>query len=356
MPRRPRTQRKELTAIQKGGIIALLDNDTRYAEIARQSQLPANTVRDFALRYRATGTHENQPRSGRPRNSTAAEDQEITEFTLGHTRLNHVQLKEQSGSNLSSRTIRRRLKQRGIRKWKAANCARLTPITAAGRLEWALIHADWTLEEWRKIAWSDEVSVEKGKDPNAVWVFRRSGEHEKYLPDNVNGVLKGGGVSLMLWSCFINNIKGPLVPMEGRATADTYILLLQTHLVPFMDSLEEHGILDAIFQQDNAPIHKAHKTRHFLNQQTFQTMQWPAYSPDMNPIEHLWAALKTELHRRFPDTKCLPGGPPAVKRVLAERLALVWADIGPEVMERLIESMPRRVAALIAALGWYTRY
>ena len=91
----------------------------------------------------------------------------------------------------------------------------------------------------------------------------------------------------MLWSCFVNNVKGPLVPIEGRATAITYIELLETHFVPFMKTLEELGITDAIFQQDNAPIHKAHRTRDYLNQQTFQTMEWPPHSLDMNPIEHL---------------------------------------------------------------------
>ena len=71
----------------------------------------------------------------------------------------------------------------------------------------------------------------------------------------------------------------------------------------------------------------------------------------MNPIEHIWAALKMELHRRFPDTDSIPGGPAAVQRVLVEYLLAVWEDIGPEVMANLVESMPRRIAALIEAEG-----
>ena len=63
-----------------------------------------------------------------------------------------------------------------------------------------------------------------------------------------------------------------------------------------------------------------------------------------------------ELHRQFPDTNAIPGGLAAVQRVLAERLSAVWADIGPEIMAELVESMPRRVAALIEAEGWYTKY
>ena len=132
-------------------------------------------MRNFCVRYRTHGNHENTKRPGGPRKSTADKDRQITEAALSHTRDKHTQVKERAGSNLSIRTIRRRLKEDGIRKWKAANCAKLTPVSAAARLEWALIHADWTVEDWKKITWSDDVSVEKGKDPSAVWIFRPSG-------------------------------------------------------------------------------------------------------------------------------------------------------------------------------------
>src|SRR5579859_4735126 len=76
----------------------------------------------------------------------------------------------------------------------------------------------------------------------------------------------------------------------------------------------------------------------------------------LNPIEHLWACLKLELHRRYPDTKTLRGSPDAIKCVLRVQLMEVWWDIGEEVLDRLIDSMSRRVEALLAAEGWYTDY
>lgn len=93
-----------------------------------------------------------------------------------------------------------------------------------------------------------------------------------------------------------------------------------------------------------------------LHQQGFVVMDFPPNSPDMNLIEHLWAALKKELFRHFPDTADLPGRPEAVRRALAERLMIVWAEIREDIMIALIDSMPRYMQALIEAKGWYTKY
>jgi transposase len=248
MPRVPKTPRRYLSDYVKGKIISLSEDGKGPEDIARKTGVLSGTISAFLKRFRDRGNHTNQPHLGGPRKSTAEEDQAIIAVAHANTRLSHVQVREQANSMLSLRTIRRRLKEDGIRKWKAANCAKLNDRLAAARLEWALEHANWTVEDWAKICWSDECSVQKGKDPTAVWVFRRRGEKEKFLPHNVNGQLPGGGASLMIWSCFTSNIKGPLVPIYGRATADTYKLLLEVHLLPYFNQLAARGIHDTIFQ------------------------------------------------------------------------------------------------------------
>ena len=52
-------------------------------------------------------------------------------------------------------------------------------------------------------------------------------------------------------------------------------------------------------------------------------MEWPPNSPNMNPIEHMWRVLKAALHKCFPDTSTLGGGPEKVREVLEERLKIV---------------------------------
>ena len=76
----------------------------------------------------------------------------------------------------------------------------------------------------------------------------------------------------------------------------------------------------------------------------------------MNPIENLWARLKLELHRRYPDTKYLSGSPAVIRGILKRRLLEVWWAIGEDVLKGLVESIPQHVQALLKANGWYTDY
>jgi len=85
-------------------------------------------------------------------------------------------------------------------------------------------------------------------------------------------------------------------------------------------------------------------------------MDWPPYSPDLNPIEHAWPMLKATLQREYPDIATMRGGPNAVKRKLAEVLPDVWRSLSADFFQILCDSMPRRVAAVRANKGWYTKY
>jgi len=266
------------------------------------------------------------------------------------------ELKFESNSNVSLDTLRRILRQNNIRKWRAAQRPRLTLKHVAARFQWSKDNKDNTDEQWRRIIWSDECSVEKGKDPRQVWVFRRPGEAEKFKPQNVVPKEKGKGVSLMVWGCFAGNIRGPLVSYEGVNNAATNIATLHDHLLPFIDSLPEAVKNDVIYQQDNATIHTAKATLKYLEDNAISVMKWPPISPDMNPIEHIWGTLKAKLHSMFPDTYCIRGGPDTVHKELNRRLQVVWDALEAEVFDVLVSSMRRRCNALYEAQGWYTKY
>jgi Transposase/DDE superfamily endonuclease len=352
-------QCNRLTDFQKGQIDALRPYFSHH-EIASQLGIPRRTVSSFLKRLDERESIENIPPPGRPRKTSISDDRYIVHTAELETRVPLTELRQDVGLNLCEQTIRRRLREAGIRKWKAVKRALLTQRHAINRLKWAREHRHWTVDDWRKVAWSDECAVQKDSDPIQLRVFRRQTKDEKYAPKNIQGKSRDGDVSQMIWASFMGNKLGPIVFLNGSVNADVYISVLKETLVPFIDAISADGLTNVIFQQDNARPHTAKKTREFLGaaarEHGFSVMDWPANSPDMNLIEQLWAHLKLELHRRYPDTKHIHGSPDYVRGVLRERLIEIWWSIGEEVLNTLVESMPRRIRALIAAGGWYTEY
>ena len=92
---------------------------------------------------------------------------------------------------------------------------------------------------------------------------------------------------------------------------DVYAAMLTEHLVPFLEALKTDGEINLEFQQDNATPHTGKRARVSLKEiaekHGLKIMEWPPNSPDLNPIEHLWAELKYQLFKKYPDIVRLKG-------------------------------------------------
>ena len=108
--------------------------------------------------------------------------------------------------------------------------------------------------------------------------------------------------------------------------------------------------------QDGARVHTAKVSMAFFEEHSIILYDHPPYSPDLNPIEHIWVHMKRILHRMYPDVVNLRGCPQTIQRRLAEILPKVWEEIPEGYFEAMLDSMPDRVQAVIDARGWYTRY
>ena len=140
---------------------------------------------------------------------------------------------------------------------------------------------------------------------------------------------------------------GMLIEVEGKMDADQYCQILDEGMVESFKKLEmEEG--EWYFQQDNDPKHASWKTQKWFEDKNIQVLSWPAQSPNLNPIEHLWDHLKHELQ----EYETLPCG----AYELWDRLVEEWNAIAPEVCQNLIESMSRRIQAVIRAKGGHTKY
>jgi transposase len=103
-----------------------------------------------------------------------------------------------------------------------------------------------------------------------------------------------------------------------------------------------------VFQQDNVRRHVARVSMDFLNDNHIRTLPWPALSPDLNPIAHLW----DELGRRVRNGL----NPPETLDELRRALIQEWNNIPQTFIRNLIGSMRHRCQAVINARGGHTRY
>lgn len=84
-------------------------------------------------------------------------------------------------------------------------------------------------------------------------------------------------------------------------------------------------------------------------------MEWPPYSPDLNPIENLWALLKAEIYKIRPDLLNMRNND-ETKEILVETAQIAWERLDLDHLKHLSDTMPHRVQAIIESEGWYTPY
>ncbi|KAG1225891.1 hypothetical protein G6F67_009177 [Rhizopus microsporus] len=217
------------------------------------------------------------------------------------------------------------------------------------RLKWAKAHKDWTEDDWRRMVFSDETKINVWGSDGCKYFWRRPGD--KLQLHHLDLTVKGGAGSVMLWGCMTWDGPGYACAIEdGTMKASDYVHILSTTL---MDSLNYYGYKqEAIyFQQDNDPKHTLKLARAWFKENGFKeehTFNWPAQSPDLNPIEHLWHHLKLRLS--------LYEGRAKGVHDLWSRIEKEWNSFTKEQCQAYIKSMPARCRAVIKAKGGYTRY
>ena len=234
------------------------------------------------------------------------------------------------------------MKKEGLKSAVRQKKPLLSRAHRKARLDFALEHQHWTMDDWKRVVWSDETKINRLGSDGRLWVWKKQGSEQP-----VKGTVKFGGGSLMVWGCMTPQGVGYMCKIDGRMDAELYTNILQDDLLA---TVEFYGLeRDVfIFQQDNDPKHTSWRARKWFQDNGINVLKGPAQSPDLNPIEHLWFHLKRQL--------ATYEAPPAGIHELWEWVQVEWERIPKEVCGNLIESMPRRITAVIKAKGGNTRY
>lgn len=329
-------------------IITLSEEGKSLRYIANRLGIHYSSVSRCIKRYRETRSHSRRPTSGRPRITNPVDDRFIKMQALRKRNSSASSIKNLiagvRGISISESTVIRRLRESNLSSRRPVKGPLLSAEHRLKRLRFAREHQSWTLEEWKNVLFTDETRVALNSPDGRERVWRRPGE--RYSQCCTLETEPFGGGSIMFWGGISWETRTELVPIQGGAlNALRYVeTILQDHVVPFMPFIGSESLL----MHDNARPHKARCVSEYLKTTNIHTIDWPARSPDLNPIEHVWDHLKRKVRSR--------DQPPTTLAMLKAAVLEEWDNIPQDFLQNLFTSMPRRVEAVIKARGGNTAY
>ncbi|KAI4875415.1 hypothetical protein NFI96_009897 [Prochilodus magdalenae] len=169
---------------------------------------------------------------------------------------------------------------------------------------------------------------------------------EQYWSDCTVPSVEFGGGGIMVWGWCSGVRLRPLVPVRGTLNASADQETLDHSILPTLWG--QFGDGPFLFQHDRTPVHRASSIKTWMSESGVEELDWPAQSPDLHPIEHLWDGLERRLRAR-------PSRPTSVSD-LTHVLLEEWSGIPMNPFLTLVERIPRRDGAVVAVKGGASDY
>ena len=342
-------KRHDWTPKKRSRVLALVEGRRHtIREISDIVGIPKSTVGDIKTRNTATTKF----KSGRPRKLTAHAKRRIERYIKKSKTTRRQDCKtiiKELQLNVCPMTVMNALLELGYTRSAARRRPLLKVLDMKRRLKFARAHKSWTVEDWYRVIFTDEMSIKVGQERTSrVFVWRKKGE--EYHKDCVDDRKRSTG-GMMFWGAFRGGKMGPgfFFELKKGQKINSVVYRDQVLLGPlktFVDESRSEGF-NPIVMEDNAPVHKGacNEPRKMLK---WVTYEHPPNSPDLNPIEHIWAYIKDQITRYHSHITSQA----EMRRVVQE----MWDNFRDAQWDGLIASMPARMKAVIAAKGGPTRY
>ncbi|KAJ3475474.1 hypothetical protein NLG97_g9447 [Lecanicillium saksenae] len=310
----------------------------------------------------------------------------------------------EEGTHISPPTVFRILKKANFRKTKPTRKPGLTKRMRDDRLKWCQEHLNWSLEDWKKVIWSDKTSVVllHQRGGYRIWrqpkeAFSRSYIHERWK----------GASEFIFWGCFSYDKKGPSHCWKPETTQERRIAearveelnaklepaarerwelntpmarlsirrrppgrrpqwrwsqrtgklarsgknginwyayqtkVLVPKLIPFTKTYDLTRP-GTIVQEDKAPSHNHYIQQRIYNSHQVKRLLWPGNSPDLNPIKPTWPYLKRVTTKK---------GAPKSRQEAITAWEAAWEELPQSRIQGWIERLPRHVKTIVELKG-----
>lgn len=341
-----RANRPEIISA-RAAIIGMREAGMSQKAIARARGVTVKTVKRWIQRWDGEGTLATRPRSGRPRVLSPEDDQRLIQAVMERPHTSAVDHTQELQFPCNPETTRRHINEAGLKCSVTAQKEKLTQANREMRLAFAERYTQDIFDQqfWKTVIWTDEKSFSTTAACRRVcW----RPPNTRYEAQNIQEVSRSGRCSLSFHGWMWYGGLGDLTRIDGNLNSVKYVEILNQ----ILPSIREKAIPapnPIRFVHDRSPVHTSRVVRDWFHEHPeVEIIEWPSKGCDVNVIENVWALMVRTWNVQ--DER---------NREAIENHAIAeWENIRriPNYTQHLVDSVPDRLNAIIAAHGRWGKY